>query len=121
MRVLLVDDDQLMTRMYERKFQFEGHDIVVVDNGRSGLELLEDDKSFDVILLDVMMPEMNGFEFLEAKQKMENAKDIPVIMLTNLVGSEDDEKKGINLGAKEYLVKSRLQPNDIVEAAKKYV
>ncbi|OIP24793.1 hypothetical protein AUK11_02460 [bacterium CG2_30_37_16] len=120
MRILLIDDDQLMTRMYERKFKFEGDDIVTIDDGSMALDLLKKDGNFDVILLDIMMPEMNGFEFMEELNKDAGLKHIPIILLTNLVGSDEDERRGMDLGAKAYLVKSRMQPNEIVDAIRKY-
>jgi len=119
-RILLVDDDQLMTRMYERKFKFEGLDIVIKYNGKEALDLLKKDNKFDVILLDIMMPEMNGFEFLEARGKIKNIANIPVLLLTNLsMSNGNDEQKAYKLGAVGFMVKSRLQPNDVVEAVRK--
>lgn len=121
MRILLVDDDTLMTRMYERKFKFEGFDIISASNGRKALDILKKDHNFDIILLDIMMPEMNGFEFLEKRKKDKKIDEIPIILLTNLsMSTGDDEKKGLNLGAKAFLVKSRLQPNDVVKIVEKY-
>ncbi|OIP22210.1 hypothetical protein AUJ93_04905 [bacterium CG2_30_33_46] len=117
---MLVDDDQLMTRMYERKFKFEGLDIVIKYNGKEALDLLKKDNKFDVILLDIMMPEMNGFEFLEARGKIKNIANIPVLLLTNLsMSNGNDEQKAYKLGAVGFMVKSRLQPNDVVEAVRK--
>ena len=119
-RILLVDDDQLKTRMYERKFKFEGLDIVIKYNGKEALDLLKKDNKFDVILLDIMMPEMNGFEFLEARGKIKNIANIPVLLLTNLsMSNGNDEQKAYKLGAVGFMVKSRLQPNDVVEAVRK--
>jgi len=106
--------------MYERKFKFEGDDIVTIDDGSMALDLLKKDGNFDVILLDIMMPEMNGFEFMEELNKDAGLKHIPIILLTNLVGSDEDERRGMDLGAKAYLVKSRMQPNEIVDAIRKY-
>ena len=115
-KIFLIEDDNLMSKMYSIKFKKEGYEIIVADNGESGLKTLKDGNFVpDVILLDIMMPKMNGFQVLEILKKDLKLKNIPVILLTNLAGREDEIKKGLNLGAIDYMVKSNFTPQEAVE------
>ena len=114
MKVLLVEDDPLMIKMYRKKFEFEGFSVDVAENGQKGLEMLKIQKP-NVILLDVMMPGMSGFDVLETIKKDEQLKNIPTFLLTNLTGTEEERKRAIDLGAVDYLVKSDLTPQQLVE------
>src|SRR5688572_17881275 len=90
-KILLVEDDELIYRMYIKAFEHEGFETEVATNGKEGLEKVE---SFgpDIIVLDVMMPEMNGVEMLAKLKENEKTRDIPTVVLSNmsgpLVGSE---------------------------------
>jgi CheY-like chemotaxis protein len=113
-RFFMAEDDPLMSRMYERAFRFGGHDLTIVSNGEDALaQLSVMDPKPDIIMLDVMMPKMSGFDVLRKIKENESLKNIPVILLSNLSGQQDAEK-GIALGAKEYLVKSQYNPKQIV-------
>lgn len=123
-KVMIIEDDPLMIRMYERIFKLNKYDIETAFDGEEGLAKLKSTKNKpSIILLDVMMPKMNGFDVLALIKKDEELKDIPVIILTNLAGKEE-AGKGIELGAVSYLVKSEHEPKDVVsiveETIKKY-
>ena len=103
--ILLVDDDPLIIRMYEANFKREGYDVLVASNGEEAVVQISKQKP-DLILLDVMMPKMNGVETLKKLKSDEHTRDIPVIMLTNLGDKAEDVEGAKKLGAADYLVKS---------------
>ena len=115
-KVLIVEDDQLISRMYLKVFTFEGFEAQVAENGRAGLDMLKDFHA-DIILIDVMLPVMNGVEML-AELKLDPAtRDIPVIMLTNLSDARTAEAT-IKQGALKYIVKGNYNPVDIAAMVK---
>ena len=115
--VLLVEDDTFLANIYQKKFEMEGFKITAVDNGQAGLDTARKLKP-DVILLDILLPKMDGFTVLENLKKSDDTKDIPVILLTNL-GQKDDVEKGVNLGAVDYLIKAHFKPAETVEKVRK--
>ncbi len=103
-----------MSRMYERAFKMGGHELTLAADGDDALAQLQKiDPKPSVILLDVMMPKMSGFDVLRKVKEDEKLKHIPVILLTNLAG-ESDAQKGLELGAVLYLVKSEYDPKQVV-------
>lgn len=115
-KVLIVEDEEMLVNMYISKFEKEGFDPIKALNGKNGLELA-DKENPQIILLDVIMPEMDGFMVLKELKSNSKTKNIPVIMLTNL-GQDEDIKKGNELGAKDYLVKANLTPAQVVDKVK---
>ena len=102
-KILFVDDDPTVTKIFSHFFSKENFDVYVATNGEEGLEITRENRP-DIILLDIMMPIMNGFEFLEQKRKEKNIVDIPVILVSSF--SQDDEiLKGLGSGAIDYIVK----------------
>lgn len=118
--ILLVDDDPLLVRMYQKKFELDGHKIVTASDGSQLFSVLADFKP-DVILLDVMMPEMNGINALKKLKATDQHKNIPVIMLTNVGSSEKDSEEALEAGAVAYLVKASYSPKEIVQKVKEIV
>lgn len=114
--ILLVEDDNLLVRMYQDKFVRDGYKVNVASNGEEGLVKLKEQKP-DLILLDIMMPKMDGFEMLKRIKADPKTKGVPVILLTNL-GGQDDAKKGLEMGAVAYLIKSDYTPDEIAEKVK---
>ncbi len=112
-KILLVEDDEMLHGMYTQKFKNQGYDVVSAFNGVDGVELAEKEKP-DLILLDVIMPKMDGFVALKKIRKNDVTKDIPVILLTNL-GQEEDVKKGKELGATDYFIKANHTPQEVVD------
>ena len=112
--LFIAEDDPLMSRMYERAFKLGGHELSMAGDGEEALAALEKmDPKPNIILLDVMMPKMSGFDVLRKIKTDEKLKNIPVILLTNLAGQADAEK-GLELGAVLYLVKSQYDPKQVV-------
>lgn len=115
-KILIVEDDPLMSRMYQKIFTFEGYDIIMAGDGEEGLEKAKTVEP-TIILLDVMMPKMNGLQVLD-KLKLDPAtKAIPVIMLTNLAGQQDAET-ALSKGAVKYIVKSEYEPKEVASMVK---
>jgi two-component system, OmpR family, alkaline phosphatase synthesis response regulator PhoP len=114
-KLFIAEDDPLMSRMYERAFKAGGHEITMAGDGELALaSLTKGDYKPDLILLDVMMPKMSGFDVLRKVKEDANLKTVPVILLTNLAGDKDAEK-GLELGAVLYLVKSEYNPKQVVD------
>lgn len=114
--VALIEDDPLIAEMYTTKFTKEGYDIKHAADGAAGLEMVKQEKP-DIILLDIIMPKMDGFQVLTELRKEAAFKDTPVIMLTNL-GQEEDVQKGRALGATDYFIKTNFTPAAIVDKVK---
>ena len=103
-----------MSRMYERAFRLGGHELTMAGDGEEALSSLEKmDPKPSLIMLDVMMPKMSGFDVLRKIKADDKLKGIPTILLTNLAGAQDAEK-GLELGAVMYLVKSQYDPKQVV-------
>lgn len=115
--VVLIEDDPLILRMYAKKLELDGYNVLTAADGKAGLELITKAKPV-VILCDVMMPEMNGFEVLEAVKAMPGEKKVPFIMLTNL-DDEDKAEAAVKAGADDYLIKGAVLPIDVVAKVEK--
>jgi OmpR family response regulator RpaB len=112
-KVLIIEDDQLIQRMYNKIFSFEKYEVVTASDGEEGLEKARTTNP-TIILLDVMMPKMNGMEVLE-KLKIDPAtKTIPVVMFSNLAGDNDVET-ALAKGAVKYIIKSEHDPKEIAD------
>ena len=116
--VLLIDDDFFLTEMYSLKFQEAGFEVKTARDGQTALAMVEEDPLPDIILLDIVMPHLDGFEVLKLMKKNERLKNIPIILLTN-VGQKEDVEKGISLGADDYIVKAHFTPSEVAARVKK--
>ncbi len=116
-QILLVEDDNFLANIYKTKFEMEGFKVMVAENGELGLKEAKKKKP-DLILLDILLPKMDGFTVLEHLKEDEELKDTPVILLTNL-GQKDDVEKGLELGAADYLIKAHFKPSETVDKVKK--
>jgi len=115
-KILIVEDDPLMTRLYQKVFKFEKYEVEVASNGMTGLEKVETFKP-TLILLDIMMPKMNGLQVLAKLKANPETKKIPVVVLTNLAGTQDAET-AMAKGAVKYIVKSEHEPKEVVKIVK---
>jgi len=114
--ILITEDDPFMSRMYRRLFAFEGFEVEIAGNGQEGLDKAHAARPA-LILLDIMMPVMNGLTMLEHLKLDPVTKDIPVIMLTNLAGRKDAEAT-LSKGAVRYVIKSEHEPNQVADIVK---
>ncbi len=119
-KILIVDDDPMLRKMYAKKFEIAGFEVEISANGEEGIQKAQ---SFNpnLIISDVMMPKLDGFGLLKKIKEEPDLKNIPVILLTNVGGSDDDKDRGIKAGAADYLIKSQHSPNEIIEISKKYL
>ncbi|MCJ7827861.1 response regulator [Patescibacteria group bacterium] len=117
-RILMVEDDLPMAKMYSTKLQMEGFEVVVAHNGEEGLEKIEEGE-YKLVLLDLMIPKLGGMEVLARLRGDKRFATVPVIILSNL-SQEEDIKKAHELGVKDFLVKSNHTPNEIVGIVKSY-
>ena len=115
-KIAIIEDDPTINQMYRMKFEAEGFDVELANNGKRGIAMVE---SFgpDLILLDVQMPEMDGPTALAEMRKQEWGKNIPVIILTNM-GEEESPKDLKDLGIHSYIVKADLTPSQVVSRVK---
>jgi CheY-like chemotaxis protein len=115
-KILIVEDDPVMLRMYTRVFQYEGLEVITADDGVKALETVKTIKP-DIILLDIMMPQMSGLQVLDALKADLTTKSIPVIVFTNLAGKQDLDSV-IAKGAVGALNKTDMTPKQIVTMVK---
>ncbi|GAC1386929.1 MAG: hypothetical protein NVS1B7_6660 [Candidatus Saccharimonadales bacterium] len=106
--VLIVEDDKLLSQAYHLILEHEGHDVRVAEDGKHALKLIKESDP-EVILLDLMMPEMGGLEFLKRYELESKHPNTTVVILSNL-GDEKEIQKGLDLGAYKYIVKAQATP-----------
>lgn len=115
-KIAIVEDDAAISQMYRIKFEAEGYEVETAENGKLGLALIEEMKP-DIVLLDLMMPEMNGDEMLEKLRATTWGRDIKVIILTNMGESEaPDTIKELNVEA--FILKANMTPRQVAELVK---
>lgn len=118
--IMIAEDDAFIGDIYEVKLKDAGYDVILASNGREAIEKLEAGAKPDILLLDIVMPYMDGFDVLEAMSKRDDWKTIPVVLLTNLSQKEDVDR-GMILGAKDYLIKSHFTPTEVLSKVQKYI
>ena len=114
---MIVEDDNFLAEIYQKKFELEGFKVSVASNGEKALVDIKK-KMPDLVLLDVLLPKLDGFSVLEKLKADAAVKDIPVILLTNL-GQQDDVQRGLDRGAADYLIKTHFKPSEVVDKVKK--
>jgi two-component system, chemotaxis family, chemotaxis protein CheY len=112
--VLLVDDDKFLLDMYTLKFKETGCQVEALTDPMAALQKLREGYSPNIVLLDVIMPSLSGFEFLESVKKEGLAKDATVIMLSNQ-GQQEDIDKAMSLGASGYIIKASSIPSEVLQ------
>ena len=116
-KIAIIEDDQAISQMYRFKFEAEGYTVETAGNGKLGLELAQSMKP-DIILLDLMMPEMNGDEMLALLRKTAWGKDIKVIILTNM-GEQEIPATVKELGVSGVILKANMTPRQVAELVQK--
>lgn len=117
-KIVLIEDDEILSKVVYEELKDGGFDVEQAFDGESGLKLVQSKKP-DLVLLDVLLPKKHGFEVLGELKKSMVTRDIPVIMLT-MLGSDEDIKKGLGLGANDYIVKSQHAVAEIIEKVKNF-
>lgn len=111
-KILMIEDDRFLRKIYRDKLTREGFEFVEATNGMEGINKVTAEMP-DLVLLDLMLPRKNGFEVLIDMKRNKKTKDVPVIILSNL-GQESDIKKGLDLGANDYLIKTEVSISEVV-------
>lgn len=117
MKIAIIEDDQAISQMYRIKFESEGYEVETAENGKLGLALAEKMKP-DIILLDLMMPEMTGDEMLEKLRSTDWGMNIKVVILTNM-GEQEIPPKVKELGIVSVILKADMTPRQVAELVKK--
>ena len=115
-KIVLVEDDEILSKVLFEELKMAGFDATQAFDGERGLKMVQTKKP-DLVLLDLLLPKMHGFNVLEKLKSSPDTKEIPIIILT-MLGSDDDIKKGLELGANDYIVKSQHAVAEIVEKVK---
>lgn len=111
-KVLVVEDEALLANLLEKKLKSTGFEVLKVHNGKDAMEVIET-KDLDLILLDIILPKMSGFEFMKEIQESPRVDDMPIVIVSNL-GQKSDIEKGKKLGAVGYFVKAKMSIDDLV-------
>ena len=117
--ILIIEDDKFLRELFVRKLIKEGFKVSEAIDGEEGLKKIKEEKP-DLVLLDLILPGIDGFEILSRLKEESILSTIPVIILSNL-GQREEIEKGLKLGAKDYLVKALFTPGEIVDKIKAYL
>ncbi len=117
-KILIVDDEEDIVKALKIRFHTMGYSVVSAQDGLSGLEMIRNEKP-DLVLLDIMLPKLDGFKVCRMVKYDENLKNIPIVVLTAKV-TEVDKITGQDVGADEYLTKP-FDPEELTEIVKKYL
>jgi len=118
-KILLVEDEEIMIDLLQKKLTKEGYEVSVTKDGGEGLEKMREIIP-DVVLLDIIMPKMGGFEVMEKMAKEEKLKDIPVIIISNS-GQPVEIDQAKRLGAKDWLIKTEFDPQEVIDKVIKQI
>lgn len=114
--ILLIEDDPFLIDIYTTKLKESGFKVEVATDGEEGLRKLIE-KKFDLLVLDIVLPRIDGWEILRKVKAVPGLKNLKIVILSNL-GQKDEIEKGINLGATKYLIKAHYTPSEVVEEIK---
>jgi len=118
-KILLIEDEEIMVDLLQRKLTAEGYETSVARDGQEGMEKMKEVKP-DLILLDIIMPKMGGFEVMEEMKGDGELKKIPVIVISNS-GQPVEIDKAQTLGAKDWLIKTEFDPQEVINKVKKQI
>ncbi|HMN19177.1 MAG TPA: response regulator [Candidatus Moranbacteria bacterium] len=117
--ILIAEDEEDLREMYTRALEARGFEVLGAENGKEVIDILDRSAAtVDLLLLDIVMPQMDGFEVLEKISKRTDIGHIPIIVSTNL-DNEDDRREALSLGAADYFVKSRHTPMELADEVRR--
>ena len=120
-QILLVEDDPFLIDIYATKFKEEGFQVEVANDGEEGLRKLKEgegnEEKFDLLVLDIVLPHVDGWEILKEIKASEKLKNLKIVILSNL-GQKGEVEKGVKLGATKYLIKAHYTPSEVVAEIK---
>ncbi|XOB40176.1 MAG: response regulator transcription factor [Candidatus Nealsonbacteria bacterium] len=115
-KILIIEDDKFLRELITRKLTDEGFSIIEAVDGEDGLKKIKESKP-DLVLLDLILPSIDGFEVLSKIKADASIASIPIIILSNL-GQKEEVEKGLKMGAVDYLIKAHFTPGEIIEKIK---
>jgi len=118
-KILIVEDDPFLSEMYSTKLMQEKFEVDFATDGKEAIKKAREVKP-DLILLDIVLPKMDGFEVLQELKKDPQLRNIQVIALTNL-GQKEEVEKGLKLGADDYIVKAHFTPTEVINKIKQVI
>lgn len=118
-KILLIEDEEILIKLLEKKLLVEGYDVALAYNGEEGLKMMREARP-DLILLDIVMPKKGGFDVMEEMQKDKELKKIPIIIISNS-GQPFELDRAKKLGAKDWLVKTEFDPQEVIKKVKKQI
>ncbi|PIP17254.1 MAG: response regulator [Candidatus Portnoybacteria bacterium CG23_combo_of_CG06-09_8_20_14_all_37_13] len=116
-KILIIEDDQFLRDLIERKLIRTGYQVLNTNDGAEGLKMINEEKPA-LVLLDILLPSMSGWEILEKIKADPAINKIPVLILTNL-GEKEDLERGLKMGADDYIIKAHFTPNEIIDKIEK--
>ncbi len=118
-KILIIEDEKILADLLEKKLKERGYEVSVARDGIEGLDKMRKEKQ-DLVLLDVIMPKMGGFEVLEEINKDPELKKVPVIIISNS-GQPVEIDRALKLGVKDYLIKTQFDPQEVIEKVEKWI
>lgn len=118
-KILLIEDDSLIVKIYTTRLKADGYEVISAEDGEKGIEVARQENP-DLVLLDVMMPKVDGFTVLETLRSDEQFKMKPIIMYSNLA-QEAETKRALELGATEFITKANISPTELVNKIKSFI
>ncbi len=118
-KILLIEDEKIMINLLRKKLTGEGYDVTIARNGEEGLETMRE-LNPDVVLLDIIMPKMGGFEVMQEMKKDPELSKIPIIIVSNS-GQPVELSKAKELGARDWLIKTEFDPQEVVDKVVKQI
>ena len=118
-KILIAEDEPVLMEMYRVYFEKAGFEVLNAENGQVCIELAKKEKP-DILLLDVLMPRLNGWDVLKELKSNPETKDMPILVLSNLSQTQEIQK-GLALGADDYIIKSDLTPKDLLAKVEKTI
>lgn len=119
-KILIIEDDNFLAKMLSRMITDSGYEVILSSSGQEGVNKAESNNDIDLIILDIMLPDIDGFEVLEKIKSSQKTKKIPVVIMSNL-GQPEDVKRGKNLGAIDHLVKSDFSLDEVAKKIKGFL
>ncbi|MFA5742442.1 MAG: response regulator [Candidatus Paceibacterota bacterium] len=116
-KILIIEDEEIMLNLLEKKLKTAGYDVVTAENGQEGLDILKS-QSFDLVLSDIIMPRLGGLEVMEKMSQDPELKKIPIIVISNS-GQPVEIDQAKRFGAKDWLVKTEFDPQEVIAKVKK--
>lgn len=118
-KILIAEDEDILLNVLKDRFEAEGWEVSTARDGEETMEAIKKSRP-DVVLLDLLMPKKDGFEVLKEVRSNPEYKNLPIIVVLSNLGSDEDIKKALALGANDYFVKTQHPMSEIVEKVKKY-